>query len=143
MRQDSTTRTVGHIAQREAFALAPEDGVQRHSHADPGDESENLEQRAHVHARVAAGADDEVRVVEHLVIQRQRRDRDEGDDHEHARDPRDVPKAGRKWSRKGYPDTFHARLNGPYTVRAWLTRTRPSYADNRPSRRPCVTATVA
>jgi hypothetical protein len=42
-----------------------------------------------LYARVAAAADDEIRVVEHPVIQRQRRDGDEGDHDEDARDSRD------------------------------------------------------
>src|SRR3954447_18363148 len=79
--------SAGGPRQREAFALAPRDGEQRDRHADAADEGQDLEQRAQVDARVAAAADDEA--CEHLVIQRQRRDGDEGNDHEDARDPRD------------------------------------------------------
>jgi hypothetical protein len=78
----------GHIAERQAFALAPEDRVERHCRADAGDEGDDLAHSPQLHAEVAAAADDEGVVIEHLVIQRQSRDRDERDDEEDARDAR-------------------------------------------------------
>jgi hypothetical protein len=53
--------------------------------------SEELEQRAQGHARVGAGADDVVGVVQHRAVEHERCwDRgDEGDDEEHACNRRD------------------------------------------------------
>jgi hypothetical protein len=61
-------------------------GVERHRRADAGDQGDDLAQRPQLHAQVAAAAEDEVMVIEHLVIERQRRDRDERDDEEDACD---------------------------------------------------------
>ena len=60
----------GHVAERQAFALAPEDGVQCDRGADAGDEGDDLAQRPQIDAQVASGADDELVVIEHLVVQR-------------------------------------------------------------------------
>jgi hypothetical protein len=60
-----------------------EDREQHHGGANVGDDEEDLEQRAQGHARVGAGADDVVGVVQHWGVEKERRwDRSEKSDHE-------------------------------------------------------------
>jgi hypothetical protein len=53
--------------------------------ANVGDDQKDLEQRAQGHARVRAGAEDVVSVVQHRALEKQRRwDRRDKSDHEEA-----------------------------------------------------------
>jgi hypothetical protein len=73
----------------DALALPLEDGKQHDRGPDPGDRKQDLEERAQLDAGVGAGTEHVVGVVEHRVVQQQRRDgRDEGEDEEHAGDTR-------------------------------------------------------
>ena len=81
----------GHVAEREAFVLAPKQREQRDRGPDAGNGRDHFDKRAQLHARVTAGTDDELVVVEHRVIQRQRSDGDERDDEPNARDARGSP----------------------------------------------------
>jgi hypothetical protein len=54
------------------FALPLEDREEHDGGADVGDDEEDLEQRARGHARVGAGTDDVVGVVEHWGVEQER-----------------------------------------------------------------------
>jgi hypothetical protein len=67
---DQKSRTASSVAARLLSwnASARLARVERDRRTDAGDEGDDLEQRPQLHAQVAAAADDEVRVIEHLVI---------------------------------------------------------------------------
>lgn len=62
----------GDVAEREGFAVSPEDRKHHDRRADVADHQEDLEQGAQRDARVVAGAEDVVGVVEHRVIENER-----------------------------------------------------------------------
>ena len=76
----------GDVAEGERFVLPLEDGEQHHGGADVGDDEQDLEERAQGNAPIGAGPQDEVGVVQHRVVEHERRwDRgEEGDDEQHA-----------------------------------------------------------
>ena len=76
----------GDVAKGEAFALPLDDRKQHDRGADVGDREDDLQERAELHARVSAGTQDVVGVLEQRRVERDRGNRgDEGDDKEHAR----------------------------------------------------------
>ena len=88
----------GGKAKRGAFVLPLEDRVQRDGGADAGQGDDHLEEAAHEHARVGAGADDPVPMVLHGRIEGECGDRDEGDQVEDARDEGGLPCRARRIS---------------------------------------------
>ena len=81
----------GDKAQRGAFVLPFDHRVQRDGGADAGQRDDHLEEGAHGHARVGAGAEDPVLVVLDGAVEGEGGDRDEGDQVEDARDERGLP----------------------------------------------------
>jgi hypothetical protein len=87
------------VSEGEAFVLASEDRKQRERGADVGDHQNQLAQRAELNARVIAGADDGLRVVEHRVVEDVPGDGgDERDEEQHTRDEREPPRRGSRRS---------------------------------------------
>jgi hypothetical protein len=81
----------GDEAKREAFVLPLDHRVQRDGRADAGQRDDHLQEAAHEHASVGAGAEDPVPVVLHRAVEDEGGDRDEGDQVEDARDERGLP----------------------------------------------------
>ena len=82
----------GDKAERDAFVLPLDHRVQRDGGADAGQGDDHLEEAAHEHGSVAAGAEDPVLVVLHGAVEGEGGDRDEGDQVEDARDERGLPR---------------------------------------------------
>ena len=79
----------GDEAQRDPFVLPLDHRVQRDGGADAGEGHDHLQDDADEHAGVRAGADDVVRPT-HRTVEKEDRDRDEGEQVEHARGQRDL-----------------------------------------------------
>ena len=69
----------GDEAQRDAFVLPLDHRVQRDGRADAGQGDDHLEEAAHEHASVGAGAEDPAPAVLHGAVEGEGGDRDEGD----------------------------------------------------------------
>jgi hypothetical protein len=65
-------RARGDVAEREGFAVSPEDREHHDRRADVADHQEDLEERAERDAGVVAGAEDVVGVAEHRVVENER-----------------------------------------------------------------------
>jgi hypothetical protein len=79
----------GDIAERDRFALPPEDREQHNGGGDVGDREQDFQERAYGHLRVGTTAEDVVGVAEHGVVEQRGRDReDEGSDEPQPRDER-------------------------------------------------------
>ena len=76
-------------AQRDAFVLPLHHRVERHGGADAGEGHDQLQGTADEHACVRPGADDVVGPT-HCIVEKQGRDRDEGDQVEQACGKRDL-----------------------------------------------------
>ncbi len=74
-------------AQRDPFVLPLDHRVQRDGGADAGEGHDDLQDAADEHGSVRARADDVVRTV-HRIVEKEGRDRDKGEQVEHARDQR-------------------------------------------------------
>jgi hypothetical protein len=68
----------GDKAKREAFVLPLDHRVERDGGADAGEGDDHLEEAAHEHAGVGAGAEEPVLVVLDRAVEGERGDRDEG-----------------------------------------------------------------
>jgi hypothetical protein len=98
MKAHSTTRAATYPRARPSFYRS-EDRKQRQRGADVGDDQKQLAQRAELNARVSAGADDVLRVVEHRVVEDVPGDGgDERDEEQHTRDEREPPRRGSRRS---------------------------------------------
>ena len=79
----------GDEAQRDPFVLPLDHRVERDGGADAGERHDDLQDGADEHASVRAGADDVARLT-HRTVEIEDRDRDEGEQVEHACGQRDL-----------------------------------------------------
>ena len=102
-------------AQRDSLVLPLDHRVQRDGGADAGEGDDHIEEAADEDGGVRSRADDVVRIVQHRAVQEQGRDRDEGDQVEHARDERGLPQGVHR-------NSFRRGLFMPWFGRWWPCR---------------------
>jgi len=82
----------GDDTKRHALVLPPDHREDRDGATDSRGDQKYLKERRHQDARVGAGAEDVVGIVEHGPVEDERGNRgDEGDEVQHARDERGLP----------------------------------------------------